>query len=118
MATATPTPVPVKLKVSPTSLNFATVKVGSSKGPMNVIVRNPKGRGKKPGVTVLMEGLGAPDNPFTVKNGCDAPLSAGGECTISVTFTPAAAQSYSATLTIIDNAELQPQSVKLKGKGR
>jgi hypothetical protein len=44
-------------------------------------------------------------------------LAAGAKCTIGVTFTPGAAQTYSATLTIIDNAEHEPQSVKLKGKG-
>ena len=51
-------------------------------------------------------------------NGCDAPLSAGGKCTIGVTFAPTAAEPYNATLMIIDNAEHEPQSVKLKGKGK
>ena len=119
-ATATPTPVAVKLKISPASLNFGTVKVDSSKGPTNITVSNPKGSKKKPGLTVLMEGfseVGAV-SPYSVTNGCDAPLPAGGKCTIGVTFAPTAAQTYDATLTIIDNAEHEPQSVKLKGKGK
>jgi hypothetical protein len=106
------------LKIKPVSLNFGTVKVGSSKGPKNITVSNPKGSKKKPGLTVIMEGLSAAGNPYSVTNGCDAPLPAGGKCKIGVTFTPSAAQPYKATLTIIDNAEREPQSVKLKGKGK
>ena len=118
--TATPTPVQVKLKISPASLNFGTVKVGRHKGPKNVTVTNPKGSKKKHGVTVLMEGYGlsAAGGPFSVRNGCDAPLSAGRKCTIGVTFAPTAPGPYNATLTIIDNADHEPQSVKLKGKGK
>jgi sugar lactone lactonase YvrE len=116
--TATPAPVQVKLKISPASLNFGTVKVGSSKGPKNITVSNPKGSKKKPGLTVVMEGLSGGGSPFTVTNGCDAPLAPAAKCTIGVTFKPTAAQPYNATLTIIDNAEHEPQPVKLKGKGK
>jgi hypothetical protein len=108
----------VKLKISPASLNFGTVTVGSSKGPKNITVSNPKGSKKKPGLTVVMEGLSGGGSPFTVTNGCDAPLAPAAKCTIGVTFKPTAAQPYNATLTIIDNAEHEPQPVKLKGKGK
>jgi hypothetical protein len=117
-ATPTPTPVPVKLKISSAALIFGTVKVGSHKGPKNVTVINPKSSKKRPGLTVLMEGLSGAVSPYSVTNGCDAPLPAGGKCTIGVTFAPTTAESYNATLTIIDNAEREPQLVKLKGKGK
>jgi hypothetical protein len=110
--------VAVKLTIKPASLNFGTVKVGSHAGPKNVTVSNPKGSKKKPGITVLMEGLNGVASPFSVTNGCNGPLPAGGTCTIGVTCTPSGAYAYSATLTIIDNAEHEPQSVKLKGKGK
>jgi sugar lactone lactonase YvrE len=113
-----PAPVPVKLKISTASLNFGTVKVGSHKGPENITVSNPKGSKKKPGLTVLMGGLSGGVNPFSVTNRCDAPLPAGEKCKIGVTFTPNTAGSYYATLMIIDNAEHEPQPVKLKGKGK
>jgi hypothetical protein len=116
--TATPTSVPVKLKISPASLNFGTVKVGRHKGPKNVTVSNPKGSKKKPGHTVLMEGLSGAGNPFSVTNGCDAPLPAGRKCTIGVTFTPTFAVSYTATLVITDNAKPDAQAMKLTGKGK
>jgi NHL repeat len=117
--TATPTQVPVKLKVSPASLNFGTVKVRHHMGPVKVIVSNPKvGKKKKPGVTVLMQGLIGGGDPFIVTNGCDAPLLPGRKCTIAISFAPTATGSQEATLMILDNAESEPQPVKLKGKGK
>jgi hypothetical protein len=122
--TATPTPVPVKLKITPDSINFGTVKVGGQKGPKNISVRNPKGSKKKPGITVLIEGVAgaesglSPAQTFFVDNGCNAPLAPGAECKIGVTFKPTAPGTDAATLTIIDNAEPGMQTVKLKGKGK
>jgi hypothetical protein len=95
------------------------VTVGSSKGPRNVNVTNPKGSKKKPGLTVLMEGVsGGGDPPYKVANGCNAPLAPGAKCTINVTFTPTATGAQNATLMIMDNAGNEPQLVKLVGKGK
>ncbi len=110
--------VAVKLKIEPTTLKFGTVEVGSQKGPKNVTVTNPAGSKKKPGVTVVMEGDGGAASPYSVSNDCDASLAPGAKCTIGITFTPAEAAAQNATLTIIDNAEGEPQSVKLTGKGK
>jgi Abnormal spindle-like microcephaly-assoc'd, ASPM-SPD-2-Hydin len=116
--TATPTPVLVTLKIKPKSLKFGTVTVGSEKGPKTVTVTNPSGKKKKPGITVVMEGYSGAASPYSVTNGCDMPLAPGGECTIEVTFTPTASEAQDATLMIIDNAEHDPQPVKLTGKGK
>jgi Abnormal spindle-like microcephaly-assoc'd, ASPM-SPD-2-Hydin len=110
--------VPVKLKLSPTSLNFGTVEIGSLKGSKTVTVSNPKGSKKKPGTTVLIEGIGGVDSPFSAINGCDAPLAPGGKCIIEVTFAPTTAGPSNATLMLLDNAEGGPTQVKLKGKGK
>jgi hypothetical protein len=110
--------VPVKLKISTTLLNFGTVKVDTSRGPEIVTVSNPKSSKKKHGVTVLMEGISPAVNPFSAANGCDQPLVPGAKCTIGVTFKPTVAGSQKGTLVIFDNAEPEPQSVKLKGKGK
>ncbi|MGH7778409.1 MAG: PQQ-binding-like beta-propeller repeat protein [Candidatus Binataceae bacterium] len=112
-------PVPARLKISTKSLNFGTVKAGRTKGPQYVIVRNPEGGKKKPGLTVLMQGerLNSAFIPFGVTNGCGAPLPAGARCEIGVTFAPNGRGSAKGTLMIFDNAELEPQSVELKGHG-
>jgi fibronectin type 3 domain-containing protein len=44
-------------------------------------------------------------------------VAAGGTCTVEVTFTPSAASSYTATLSITDNATGSPQPVALSGTG-
>jgi hypothetical protein len=112
--------VPVKLKITPKLLNFGTVKVGTPEGPQKVIVHNPKhGKKKKQhGITVLMEGLSGGVSPFSAANGCDGPLAPGAKCTIEVTFEPSVVGLQKGTLMIIDNAEHEPQRVKLKGIGK
>jgi Abnormal spindle-like microcephaly-assoc'd, ASPM-SPD-2-Hydin/FG-GAP-like repeat len=115
--TATPTAVPLKLEIKPASLKFGTVTVGNSR-EKSVTVSNPKGKKKKPGITVLMEGVGGVVSPYKVTNGCDGPLAPGAKCSIEVTFTPTASGPQDGTLMIIDNAEGTPQTVKLTGKGK
>jgi ASPM-SPD-2-Hydin domain-containing protein/centrosomal CEP192-like protein/NHL repeat-containing protein len=48
---------------------------------------------------------------------CGSTLGAGSSCTISVTFTPASATSFSAALNVADNAAGSPQSISLTGTG-
>lgn len=91
--------------------------IGSHK-EKSVSVTNPKGSKKKPGVSVVMEGINGADSPYSVTDGCDAPLAPGAKCSIEVTFTPSVPGTQDGTLTIIDNAEGTPQSVKLTGKGK
>ena len=50
-------------------------------------------------------------------NACSATLAANATCSIYVTFTPSAAQAYSATLTVTDNATPTTQSASLTGTG-
>jgi sugar lactone lactonase YvrE len=116
-ATPLPTPVPVKLEINPRSIDFGVVRVGHGRAH-NVKVTNPKGNEKNPGITVYMEGLDEPGSPFTVNNLCTGPLLAGRFCQITVSFAPANAVTYRATLKFVDNAKSEPQSVSLTGKGK
>ncbi len=79
---------------------------------------NPKSSKKKPGLTVLMQGFSGGSNPYSVTNGCNGPLAPGAKCKIEVTFAPTASGAKDGILMIIDNAEHEPQSVKLTGKGK
>ena len=47
---------------------------------------------------------------------CTSSLAAGGSCTLAVEFEPAAAQAYSATLTVTTNGGSNP-TVALTGTG-
>jgi hypothetical protein len=55
---------------------------------------------------------------FSQTNTCGTTVSAGANCTISVTFNPAAGGTSTGTLSISDNASDSPQSVALSGTGQ
>jgi len=61
--------------------------------------------------------IGANPADFAETNNCSNSIAATGLCQIFVTFTPAAAQSYSASVSIADNVVGSPQSVSLSGTG-
>jgi hypothetical protein len=60
---------------------------------------------------------GANSGDFAQTNTCGSSVGAGGSCTVSVTFDPAASGARSATLNVIDNASNSPQTVGLTGTG-
>jgi len=81
-----------------------------------VIIANPKGKKKHPGLPVIIEGAANVGN-FTVANNCPAILAPGGKCKIAVTFTPGSLGKATDSLTIKDNAVSDPQLVHLVGTG-
>jgi len=54
---------------------------------------------------------------FAQTNTCGSSVAAGANCTINVTFTPAASGSRTAAVTLTDNAPGSPQTVSLTGTG-
>jgi Domain of unknown function DUF11/FG-GAP-like repeat/Putative binding domain, N-terminal len=60
---------------------------------------------------------GSNPSDFAQTNTCGTTLDIGDSCAISVTFTPASAASFSATLSVADNAAASPQTVSLTGTG-
>ncbi len=58
---------------------------------------------------------GVSPNDYQQTNNCGLLLAVGASCTISVTFTPAAAGSYPANLTVSDNDPASPQIINLTG---
>jgi hypothetical protein len=55
--------------------------------------------------------------PFAQTTTCGSPLTAGGICTVSVTFTPTAAGSAVGSVTLVDDAGNSPQVISLNGTG-
>ncbi len=74
-------------------------------------------------VTLTITGISiAGTNPTdfavtTGSNACGSSLAAGSTCSIYVTFTPASATSFAATLTVADNASGSLQTTTLTGSG-
>jgi hypothetical protein len=109
------------VSVMPPTISFGPQLVGATPGsPVAVTVKNT-GTG-----ALTVSGASVTDTAdFTMKNNCTSAIPAGGTCTVSVTFAPAAPASgaqcgsttgaKSATLTLTDNATDSPQAVMLTG---
>ncbi len=103
--------------LSATSLSLGTEKVGSASAAKAVTLKNT-------GATLLTLSsiaiTGADPGDFKQTNTClpsPGSLSAGASCTITVTFTPTAKGSRSASVVITDNAQNSPQKISLSGTG-
>lgn len=79
---------------NPTSLSFGSQNVGSSSASQNTTLMNGTGST----VNVNFSFTGTNQGDFSRTTTCGSTLAAGLSCTVSVTFTPAAAGSRTATL--------------------
>ncbi len=110
----TGTGVAPAVSLSPTSLTFGSFAVGSSSSPMSVTLSNT-GNSTLTLTSITVAGLDPSD--FTQTNNCGTSLAAATNCTINVTFTPVAAGSRTASISVADNATGSPQAVTLTGTG-
>jgi hypothetical protein len=97
--------------LSTTSLSFANQGVGTTSAAQTVTLSNT-------GTATLNISNIAASGDFSQTNSCGTTLSAGANCTISVTFKPTVAGAGTGTLSISDNAAGSPQSVALSGTGQ
>jgi hypothetical protein len=102
------------VSISPSSLNFGDLKVGSISAPQDVVVTN-EGNGSMNINGIGIVGADAKD--FLEVNACPTKLEAGAKCTIAVYFHPSAQGARSATLGIEDSGGGSPQKVPLTGTG-
>jgi hypothetical protein len=109
--TGTAAPAPQAI-LSPTSLAF-TALTNAATGNQNVTLSNP-GNATLNISSVVISGVNA--TSFTIaSNNCGTALAAGGKCTIAIGFPAASAGTYSATITVTDNAAPTMQTVILSG---
>jgi hypothetical protein len=100
--------------LSPKNLNFGNQTVGSTSTQMVSTLTN------NGNVTLTIASMGVTGTnraDFAEMNTCGASVPVGGSCTISVTFTPAATGTRTASVSVTDNARNNPQSVPLRGAG-
>jgi hypothetical protein len=108
------TGVGTAVSLSPASLSFPSQSVGSSGTPQTVTLSNS---GSSPVNIWEMALWGANAADFSEGSTCGNTLAAGSNCGITVTFTPSAAGTRSASLLISDDGGGSPQSVSLSGVG-
>ena len=82
------------VSASTTSLAFGSVTVGSSSPPQVVTLTNTGG------AAATSFAVGAVPSGYSRTTTCTASLAAGASCTISVTFSPTAAQAYGGSITV------------------
>jgi hypothetical protein len=100
--------------LSPSSLNFGSQTVGITSTPQVVMLTNT-GNINLTITSIQITGTNSGD--FAQTNNCPGSVPPNNGCQISVTFTPTAAGTRNAALTITDNAPDSPQSVPLTGVG-
>jgi len=98
----------------PSSLNFGDQKVGTTSQPQTVTLTN-YGTGVVNISSIRFAGTNG--GAFAQTNNCGTSVPAGGNCTISVTFTPKYKGSKAAILQVFDNGGASPQTVALSGTG-
>jgi hypothetical protein len=102
------------VSISPASLSFGSQVVGTTSAAQVVTLVN----NQSTSLTISSVGFtGTNSGDFAQTNTCGSSVAAGGSCTISVTFDPAASGARSATLNVNDNASNSPQTVGLTGTG-
>jgi subtilase family serine protease len=110
---STPTPT---VSVTPTTLTFASTKVGSTSAAQTVTVKNTGTVAvslTNGGITIA----GTGSSSYADTTTCGTSLAVGASCTISVTFKPTATGTLTASLSVADNASGSPQTVSLTGTG-
>jgi hypothetical protein len=113
LSVTAPPPVTRSLSVSPTSLSFGSIPVGTTAPAQQITVTN---NGNAP-VTLTGFGIGS---PFAYTNSCPvspATIAVGTSCTISVMFTPWMVGSHTGALSINSDATGSPHDVWLSGSG-
>jgi len=100
--------------VSPLTLSFGTIKVGTTSAAKNVTVTNNLSTALTIGTINF---TGANPGDFAQSNTCGTSLASLAHCTVSVTFTPKATGGRSAALNISDSANTSPQTVNVNGTG-
>jgi hypothetical protein len=99
---------------SPASLAFGAVQVGQTSASLSVTVTNT-GTLSVTFSSIAVTGPGAAAYAFS-SPGCTT-LAAGASCLIHGHFSPTAAGSFPATITVTDNAMNSPQSIAVSGSG-
>ena len=107
---STQTPAPAA-SFSPAGLSFSAV-LGTALAPQTIQLFNTGT------ATLNISGIsitGANSSDFTQVNTCGSTLVAGANCTLTVTYSPAAAGQSVATISVSDDAPGNPQSASLMG---
>jgi hypothetical protein len=108
-----PPPAPV-VSMSPASLAFGPLNVGSTSAAQNVVLSNTGNAS----LSILSLFISSSySGAFSETSNCGSSVQAGANCTIGVTFSALITGSTTGAVVIDDNAADSPQTIKLNGTG-
>jgi hypothetical protein len=114
--TPTPPATAPAVTFTPTSLTFGAQAIGTTSAPQSITITNTGNAG-----LFISSAATRGANPldFTqVSDGCSGlTLAPGTSCSVSITFSPTASGTRSATFILSDNAANSPQTVPITGTG-
>jgi len=113
--TAAVAPTAPMATLTPASANFGSVTSGTTSSAQTFTLSNP-GNATLSISAMTLAGANASDFAFGT-NTCGEALAASATCSIAITFTPSATGSFTATLSVADNAAGSPQTSALTGTG-
>jgi Abnormal spindle-like microcephaly-assoc'd, ASPM-SPD-2-Hydin len=113
--TVTLTGVGTDITLTPASLTFGSQAVGTTSPAQTVTLSNILAQQAISITSISLSGANPGD--FTETNTCGGSVGAQASCTISVTFTPTATGTRTASVMIADNGGGSPQLVRLTGTG-
>jgi len=97
--------------LSPTSLDFGPLAVGTTSGAQSVTLTNQTNAALRVGSITTDSGT------FADTHNCPASLGAGASCTISVTFSPTGSGPAVGNVVVNDSSSSSPQLAHLNGVG-
>jgi hypothetical protein len=105
----------VAVSLSPTTLTFPSTAINATSASQSVTLKNT-------GTSTLTFTSsptisGANGSAFKGSTSCATSLAAGASCSVTFTFNPTAAGTFTATLSFYDNGPASPQTVSLSGTG-
>lgn len=103
------------VSLNPGSLNFGSQTVGTTSSPKNIAIINHQ-KVTLNFTSIQIQGANQADYKIQ-SNTCGSTLGAGKSCTVSITFTPQAKGTRTASLKVTDNALNSPQNARLSGTG-
>ena len=113
----TGTAIPAPVVSLSSTINFPNTTQGVTSAPVTVTLTNT-GNATLNISSILLGGTNAADFAIVPStNPCGATLAAGASCVIAVTFTPLGTNTYTATITVTDNATTPTQVITLNGTG-
>ena len=116
-STSTPPPPGPAVSLSPASLTYASQAIATTSAAKSSTLTNT---GNAPLTISSMSMTGANPTDFARTTTCPlspSTLAAGASCSISVTFTPSASGTRTASVSITDNAPGSPHQLALSGTG-